>query len=65
MWLSKNCCYERPYSVTGAIQFTGLKRRPKSICTDSLIGTQQVQNTVVTNCVNGSVKESVNAYNLT
>lgn len=60
MWLSKSCCYERPYSVTGAIQFTGLKRRPKSICTDSLIGTQQVQDTVVTNCVNGSVKECVN-----
>ena len=57
MWFSKSCCYERPYSVIGAIKFTGLKRGPKSICIDSLIGTQQVQDTVVTNCVNGSVKE--------
>lgn len=65
MWLSKSCYYERPYGVTGIIQFTGLKRRPKGICTDNLIGTQQVQNTVVTNCVDGSVKESSKMYNLT
>lgn len=57
MWLSKSCCYERPYSVTGTIKFTGLKRKPKSICIDNLIGTQQVQSKGAANCVDNIVKE--------
>ena len=31
MWSSKNITYKKPYSVTGTIKFTGLKRKPKSI----------------------------------
>lgn len=32
VWLSKKGIYERPYSVTGAIQRTGSKVAPKSVC---------------------------------
>lgn len=31
---SKNLGYENPYTVTGGVQRTGLKRKPKGRCTD-------------------------------
>ena len=37
--LSKIGLYEKPYVVTGNIKQTGLKRAPKSICKDRVVGT--------------------------
>jgi len=42
--MSKISCYENPYTVTGGIWQTGLKREPKGICKDKIIGTQKVSN---------------------
>ena len=41
MWSSKNHLYEKPYSVTGAIKFTGLKETSKVICKDKVVGTRK------------------------
>lgn len=38
---SKNCLYETPYCVTGAINPAGSKQKPKAICTDRVIGTRK------------------------
>ena len=37
--MSKDLCYENPYSVTGTIKLTGSEQSPKSICTDKIVGT--------------------------
>lgn len=44
MRFSKSLLYEKPYSVTGTIQLTGLKEAPKGICTDRVEGTWKVRN---------------------
>lgn len=41
---SKISGYENPYTVTGSIKQTGLKRGPTGICKDKIIGTQKVSN---------------------
>lgn len=41
VWFSKNRMYERPCCVTGTSKLTGLKRRPKGICRDRIIGTRK------------------------
>jgi hypothetical protein len=43
---SKIVGYETPYSVTGAVQYAGLKRTPKDICTDKIIGTWEAEKPV-------------------
>lgn len=42
--LSMDANEEKPYTVTGGIQRTGLKRKPKSICTDRKNGTRKANN---------------------
>ena len=44
MWISKIDMYEPPYSVTGTIKYTGLKKAPKDICTGKNIGTWKATN---------------------
>ena len=39
MWYGKIGRYEIPYTVTGGVKFTGLKKAPKFIYTDRIIGT--------------------------
>ena len=38
---SRNGCYETPWHVTGVSKLTGLKRRPKGICKDRIVGTRK------------------------
>ncbi len=42
---SKIGCYEKPYTVKGSIKLTGLKKQPKDICKDRIIGTWKAKNT--------------------
>ena len=41
MWSSKNCCYESPYGITGAVKRTGLEGKSKGICKDRFVGTRE------------------------
>ena len=41
---SKILFYERPYSVIGTIQLTGLKEAPQDICKAKIIGTWKAEN---------------------
>ncbi|GAA6406018.1 hypothetical protein K040078D81_01350 [Blautia hominis] len=45
MRMSKTGRYENPYTVTGGIQRTGTKGKPKGICTDRDDGTRKGWNT--------------------
>ena len=42
--MSKNRSYESPYNVTGIGKVTGLYRKPKGICKDSIFGTWKAGN---------------------
>ncbi len=41
VWFSQHRMYERPRCVTGTPKLTGLKRRPKGIWIDRIIGTRK------------------------
>ena len=39
--MSKTCCYENPYGITGTVKHTGLQGSSKDICKDRFIGTRE------------------------
>jgi hypothetical protein len=55
---------EKPYTVTGGIQQTGLKRKPKGICTDKEIGTREANDVEGQVPVKRKQENRVTPYNL-
>ena len=39
--MSKTCCYENPYGITGTVKHIGLQGSSKDICKDRFIGTRE------------------------